>query len=181
MVVEMDNTEKKTNQVGIEGEHFCKDQGFLFIRLTLRNPQDLVANLSRNIYMLIENYYYPNEEERQNKVMANYESQVVPSEFVLQYSDSSQKIIATSEQKMKVLGMIEQAALMRNSREKQMIAEQQAIDESIENVEKVLNNINRHIKQKLESNWFTSLHQSLYKPIEKESRSYNKSSSGFIQ
>lgn len=47
--------------------------------------------------MLIENYYYPNEEERQNKVMASYESQVVPSEFVLQYSDSSQKIIATSE------------------------------------------------------------------------------------
>jgi hypothetical protein len=57
----------------------------------------LVANLSRNIYMLIENYYYPNEEERQNKVMASYESQVGPSEFVLQYSDSSQKIIATSE------------------------------------------------------------------------------------
>jgi hypothetical protein len=39
----------------------------------------------------------------------------------------------------------------------------------------VLNNINRHIKEKLDSNWFTSLQQSLYKPIEKESRSYNKS------
>ena len=97
MVVEMDNTEKKTNQVGTQGEQFCKEQGFLFIRLTLRNPEDLVANLSRNIYMLIENYYYPNEEERQNKVVASYESQVGPSEFVLQYSDSSQKIIATSE------------------------------------------------------------------------------------
>lgn len=41
-------------------------------------------------------------------------------------------------------------------------------------MEKVLNNINRHIKEKLDSNWFTSLQQSLYKPIEKESRSYNK-------
>jgi hypothetical protein len=38
MVVEMDNTEKKTNQVGLDGEQFCRDQGFLFIRLTLRNP-----------------------------------------------------------------------------------------------------------------------------------------------
>lgn len=42
-------------------------------------------------------------------------------------------------------------------------------------MEKVLNNINTHIKQKLESNWFTALKHSLYKPIEKESRTYNKS------
>jgi hypothetical protein len=56
-----------------------------------------------------------------------------------------------------------------------MVAEQEAIDDSIENVEKVLNNINRHIKSKLESNWFTSLRDSLYKPVEKESRFYNKS------
>lgn len=48
-------------------------------------------------------------------------------------------------------------------------------------MEKVLNNINRHIKEKLDSNWFTSLQQSLYKPIEKESRSYNKSSDGLMQ
>jgi len=46
-----------------------------------------------------------------------------------------------------------------------MIAEQSALDESIESVEKVLNNINKHIKQKLDSDWFTSLKNSLYKPI----------------
>lgn len=65
------------------------------------------------------------------------------------------------------MGLIEQASLMRTGREKEMIAEQEAIDESIENVEKVLNNINRHIKKKLESDWFTNLRHSLYKPIEK--------------
>lgn len=56
---------------------------------------------------------------------------------------------------------------MRTGREKEMVAEQEAIDQSIENVEKVLNNINTHIKRKLESNWFTALKHSLYKPIEK--------------
>jgi hypothetical protein len=85
---------------------------------------------------------------------------------VLQYSDSEQKIIA-SDEKEKMMGMIEQASLMRTGREKEMVAEQEAIDQSIENVEKVLNNINSHIRQKLESNWFTTLKQSLYKPIEK--------------
>ncbi len=46
-----------------------------------------------------------------------------------------------------------------------MIAEQEAIDESIENVEKVLNNINKHIRMKMDSDWFTSLKDSLYKPV----------------
>lgn len=78
------------------------------------------------------------------------------------------------------MGLIEQASLMRTGRDKEMVAEQEAIDQSIENVEKVLNNINTHIKQKLESNWFTALKHSLYKPIEKESRTYNKSNSLLI-
>jgi len=73
------------------------------------------------------------------------------------------------------MGLIEKAALLRSSREKEMIAEQSALDQSIESVEKVLNNINKHIKQKLDSDWFTSLKNSLYKPIEKQSRTYNKS------
>ena len=80
-----------------------------------------------------------------------------------------------SEEKEKVLEMIEQASMLRTSREKEMVAEQEAIDSSIENVENVLNNINRHIKRKFESEWFTSLRDSLYKPVEKESRFYNKS------
>jgi hypothetical protein len=37
----------------------------IFIRLNLYNSEDLVNNLNRNIYLMIENYYYPNEEERQ--------------------------------------------------------------------------------------------------------------------
>ena len=74
-----------------------------------------------------------------------------------------------------MMGMIEQASLLRTDREKEMVAEQEAIDQSIENVEKVLNNINSHIRKKLDSNWFTTLKQSLYKPIEKESHTYNKS------
>lgn len=49
--------------------------------------------------------------------------QISPSEFVLQYSDSEQKIIA-SEEKEKVLGLIEQASLLRTGREKEMVAEQ---------------------------------------------------------
>jgi hypothetical protein len=72
--------------------------------------------------MLIENYYYPNEEERQKVVTSNYEMQISPSEFVLQYSDSEQKILASNEEKDKVMNLIEQASLMRTGREKEMIA-----------------------------------------------------------
>ena len=39
----------------------------LFVRLTLYNSDDLVATLNRSIYMLIENFYYPNEEDRQKE------------------------------------------------------------------------------------------------------------------
>ncbi len=109
--------------MGQLGEQFCKESSILFIRLTLKNPEDLVANLERSIYLLIENYYYPNEEERQ-KATANYEMQISPSEFVLQYSESEHKIVATSEEKNKVMGMIEQASLMRSGREREIIAEQ---------------------------------------------------------
>lgn len=103
--------------------------------------------------------------------------QASPSEFVLNYEDSEKKIIATSAEKEEVMEMIERAALLRTSREKEMVAEQSAIDESIDNVEKVLNNINKHIKMKLESDWFTSLKDSLYKPAEKESKCYSKRTS----
>lgn len=63
------------------------------------------------------------------------------------------------------MGLIEQASLLRSGREREMVAEQSAIDDSIDNVEKMLNNINRHIRKKLDSEWFTNLKQSLYKPI----------------
>ena len=125
---------------------------------------------------MIENYYYPNEEEKQRPT-SNFEVQATPSEFVLQYSQSEQKVVASSTEKEKVMELIEKAGILRSSREKEIVAEQEAIDESIENVEKVLNNINRHIKSKLESNWFTSLRDSLYKPVEKESRLFSKSNS----
>ncbi len=46
-----------------------------------------------------------------------------------------------------------------------MEEEQKVLDESIDNVEKVLNNINNRIKQKLESNWFTTLKNTLYLPV----------------
>lgn len=65
--------------------------------------------------------------------------------------------------------------MTRTSREQEIVQEQAAIDQSIENVENVLNNLNRHLKQKLEGEWFSSLKDSLYRPIEKESRVYNKS------
>lgn len=62
---------------------------------------------------------------------SSYEMQISPSEFVLQYSESEQKIVASSEEKEKVMGLIEQASLMRTGREKEMVAEQEAIDQSI--------------------------------------------------
>lgn len=99
LFVEMDNTEKKSNVVGSLGEQLCREHSLQFIRLTLSNPEDLVANLKRCIYLLIENYYYPNEEERQKVTTSSYEMQISPSEFVLQYSESEQKIIASSEEK----------------------------------------------------------------------------------
>jgi hypothetical protein len=171
LLVEMDNSEKRLNVVGSSGEELGRSRGVGFIRLTLYNSEDLVATLTSSIYLMIENYYYPNEEERQR---SNIECQTA-NEFVLQYQDSQQKIVATSEERQQVLGMIEQASLTRTSREQEIVQEQAAIDQSIENVEKVLNNLNRHLKQKLEGEWFSSLKDSLYRPIEKESRVYNKS------
>jgi hypothetical protein len=56
-----------------------------------------------------------------------------------------------------------------------MEEEQKVLDESIDNVEKVLNNINNRIKQKLESNWFTTLKDTLYSPVEKNNQNFSKS------
>jgi hypothetical protein len=64
-----------------------------------------VNTLNRNIYFLVENYYYPNEEERARPT-ASYEVQASPSEFMLQYSESEQKIVATSSEKEKVMDLI---------------------------------------------------------------------------
>ncbi len=42
-------------------------------------------------------------------------------------------------------------------------------------MEKVLNNINRHIDDKMESGWFSKLKSNLYAPIEKNSTAFAKS------
>lgn len=102
LLVEMDNSEKRLNVVGSSGEELGRSRGVGFIRLTLYNSEDLVATLTSSIYLMIENYYYPNEEERQR---SNIDVQT-PNEFVLQYQDSQQKIVATSEERQQVLGMI---------------------------------------------------------------------------
>lgn len=60
IVVEMDNTDKKTNVIGDECERMCLTKGYQFVRLTLFNSENLVTLLHRNLYELIENYYYPN-------------------------------------------------------------------------------------------------------------------------
>lgn len=62
IIVEMDNSDKQANAIGDEGEKMCQKMGFQFVRLTLYNSEDLVSALHRNLYELIENYYYPNEE-----------------------------------------------------------------------------------------------------------------------
>lgn len=41
-------------------------------------------------------------------------------------------------------------------------------------MEKVLNNINRNIKDKVSANWYTSLNHTLYSPLEKNSVSFAK-------
>ena len=63
---------------------------------------------------------------------------------------------------------------MRESRQNEVTEEQREIDESIENVEKVLSNINRNIKKKISSQWYTSLNHTLYSPLEKNSTSFAK-------
>ena len=62
VIVEMDNTEKKSNAIGDEGARLCEKHRYQFVRLTLYNSEDLVTVLHKNLYELIENYYYPNEE-----------------------------------------------------------------------------------------------------------------------
>lgn len=47
----------------------------------------------------------------------------------------------------------------------EITADEKALDQSIENVESVLNNINGHIKGKLQSEWFSALKSNLYRPI----------------
>ena len=61
IVVEMDNSEKQANLVGNSGEKLCSKNGLQFARLTLYNSEDLISLINKNIYELIENYYYPNE------------------------------------------------------------------------------------------------------------------------
>ena len=70
--------------------------GLLFIRLNLYNSDELVNNLNRSIYLMVENYYYPNDDEKQ-KESVNFEIQANPDEFELNYDDKYHKIIAEEE------------------------------------------------------------------------------------
>jgi hypothetical protein len=51
--VEMDNTEKKTNAIGDEGEKICERNNYQFVRLTLYSSEDLLNCLNKNLYELI--------------------------------------------------------------------------------------------------------------------------------
>ena len=84
------------------------------------------------------------------------------------------RVIATKEEKKSIQKLLDKASEMRNSRQQEVSLAQKEIDESIENVEKVLTNINRNIKKKVESNWYTSLNHTLYSPLEKNSVSFGK-------
>ena len=50
ILVEMDNTEKKTNAIGDEGEKMCSRYGYQFVRLTLQNSEDLLNAMNKNLY-----------------------------------------------------------------------------------------------------------------------------------
>lgn len=50
VIVEMDNTEKKTNAIGDEGEKMCARLNYQFVRLTLENSEDLLNAMNRNLY-----------------------------------------------------------------------------------------------------------------------------------
>ena len=104
IVVEMDNSEKHMNVIGQEGELLALKNNLLFIRLNLYNSDELVNNLNRSIYLMVENYYYPNEDDKL-KQSVSYEVQASPSEFAFQYNDEEHKIIAEDE-KEKVMDMI---------------------------------------------------------------------------
>ncbi len=61
ITVEMDNSDKQANVIGNSGEKFCTKNGLQFVRLSLYNSEDLITLINKNLYELIENYYYPNE------------------------------------------------------------------------------------------------------------------------
>lgn len=48
--------------IGNAGERFCAKNNLQFVRLTLHNSEDLISMINKNLYELIENYYYPDEE-----------------------------------------------------------------------------------------------------------------------
>jgi hypothetical protein len=50
IIIEMDNSDKKTNAIGDEGEKLCAKNGYQFVKLTLYNSEDLVACLHKNLY-----------------------------------------------------------------------------------------------------------------------------------
>lgn len=62
VAIEMDNSDKQANLIGNAGEKYCSKNGLQFVRLTLYNSEDLINLINKNLYELIENYYYPNEE-----------------------------------------------------------------------------------------------------------------------
>lgn len=131
IIVEMDNTEKQANAIGEEGLNLCKKMGYQFVRLTLYNSEDLVTCLHRNLYELIENYYYPNEEERPSK--KNYESQ-----YMFHYAEGQEdesgptglvrrpngRILATKEDKKSIQKLLDKASEMRESRQQEVTLEQ---------------------------------------------------------
>ena len=62
--------------MGNDGENLCKKEGLIFIKLSIENSEDLVTQINKSLYELIENYYYPNEEDRQIKeIRGEYEEE----------------------------------------------------------------------------------------------------------
>lgn len=58
--------------IGNAGERFCAKNNLQFVRLTLHNSEDLISMINKNLYELIENYYYPDEEMMgQEQMMGN--------------------------------------------------------------------------------------------------------------
>lgn len=54
-------------------------------------------------------------------------------------------------------------------------SQEQEIDTNIQNLQKVLENMDVHIRSKVETDWYSNLKNSIYSRVEKESDCYSKS------
>jgi len=148
-----------------------------FVRLSFENTGELLRTISRYISLMLESYYHPTSvigEEEEPHEDAEYELNYISrdKQRELEEDEANRPLFEEDDEPSNLL---ERVYGERNSRMKEISEQERDIDVNIQNLQKVLENMDVHIRSKVETDWYSNLKHSIYSRVEKESESFSKS------